>query len=242
MGGGIGLMAGGAARVVTETSVLAMPEITIGLFPDVGMSFFLNRMPGKLGLFVALTAARLNAADAIYARLADVFVPQAELDSLVAALEEHEWTGNATFDRAAAKSEVARFAAAFAADAPKAQAPARQDAIDAALAGTDPAAALSRLAALAASDDPWLAKAAATFAKGSPTSAFVIHEQLKRGRDLSLDETFEQDLAMGRNFLRRHDFLEGVRALLIDKDQSPSWDPPTRERLTREIVQAHFNT
>jgi enoyl-CoA hydratase/carnithine racemase len=242
VGGGVGLLVGGAARIVTETAQISMPEISIGLFPDVGVSKFLDHMPEKLGLFLALTGARLTPGDALLAGLADSFIPQARLDDLVTALEEHEWTDDDAMDRDVAKEVVARFATPFVGDVPAAEVTSRLPTINNALQGADPRAALQRLAALAKSPDPWLAKACEAFTKGSPLSAFVIHEQMRRVSALSLEGTFGQDLTLARAFLRGHDFLEGVRAVLIDKDQKPRWQPATLESVTREQVESHFST
>jgi enoyl-CoA hydratase/carnithine racemase len=231
MGGGIGLMAGAQVRVVTETSMLAMPELSIGLFPDVGGSYFLNRMPEKLGLFLALTAARMNAADAIFAGLADHFIPSENLTEYLTDLE-----------RAPEKAiEITKdWAARFKAALPAPQYASLLSTISSSLESGDPSVAFAGLKGLASHNSPILAKAAQNFMNGSPTSAYVIFEQLKRGKTLSLHECFQMEYTMAVRCCHGHDFSEGVRAVLIDKDQKPHWNPSTLEGVSAELIARHF--
>lgn len=235
MGGGIGLLAGASHRVVTATSKLAMPEISIGLYPDVGGSWFLRRMPGRVGLFLALTGAPLNAADALFCGLADVHVGT-HRDDLLAAIGAARWSDTAADNRA----ELSRLLARHAATTP---APSRVrqhfDQINALMAGDDLQDIAARLRALQ-SEDPWLAGAAATFAKGSPTSAALAFALWQRVHHLSLAEVFRLEFRVSLGCCAHPDFAEGIRALLIDKDRLPRWSPAALEHVTPEWIEDHF--
>src|SRR3982751_3104296 len=163
MGGGIGLMAGASHRVVTLQSRLAMPEINIGLYPDVGGSWFLRRMPGRVGLFLALTAANINASDAIFCGLADVLVPQERKGQVLEAIAAAAWTGNSKADRAALSRLLAE--AGEGAEPPPSKVREHFDRINALMAGDDLLDIAKRLREFN-SDDAWLQTAAATFVKG----------------------------------------------------------------------------
>jgi enoyl-CoA hydratase/carnithine racemase len=234
MGGGIGLLAGASCRVVTETSVLAMPEISIGFFPDVGGSYFLNKMPGKLGLFLALTASRMNAADSIFAGLADVFLTQARVISLVdhlAAISDKSLLE----DRKSLLREIKRFAEQDSASCPAGSLSKKLEQINQACSGST-------------IQDVWSALTSAegtfpevkTLKRGSPTSAALIFEQLKRGKNLSLGDCFKMELHMALQCCQENDFIEGVRALLIDKDQKPSWKPERIEEVKLDSIERYF--
>src|SRR5690606_27525417 len=170
MGGGVGLMAGVSHRVVTAQSRVAMPEINIGLYPDVGGSWFLRRMPGRVGLFLALTAAPLNAADAIFCGLADLLVPHERKPQVLEAIGSAAWLAEPGADRATLSRLLA--AAGEGAALPPSKVREHFDTINALMAGDDLLDIAKRLRALQ-SDDPWLQTAARTFAKGAPSSAAV---------------------------------------------------------------------
>ncbi|HEY4069044.1 MAG TPA: enoyl-CoA hydratase/isomerase family protein [Burkholderiaceae bacterium] len=238
MGGGIGLMAGASHRVVTERSRLAMPEIGIGLYPDVGGSWFLNRMPGRIGLFLALTGAPLNAADARFAGLADVIIAQSDKPLVLAALAGAEWSG----DRAADAAQLSRLLAPFARAGDASASPLRRhlELIDT-LIGADTLADIDRrLRASVEHADPWLAAAATSYAMGSPSSAAIAHEVLRRARHRSLAEVFRLEYQLSIGCCMHPDFAEGVRALLIDKDRKPQWSPATLAAVTPAWIDAHF--
>ncbi|WP_110650795.1 enoyl-CoA hydratase/isomerase family protein [Salinicola peritrichatus] len=219
MGGGIGLMAGASHRVVTPRSQLAMPEITIGLYPDVGASWFLNRMPGRSGLFLGLTGTRLNASDALFVGLADRLIGENRRDAVLEDLRQADWR-----EPIAAINRVLR---AHARDsqmlAPEPQLAPRLTRIDALTDADDAESLIAGIIAASDSDDPWLARAAKTLAAGSPLSARLIVRQLARTRRLSLAEVLREELTLSLACAARGDLAEGVRALLIDKDRNPGW-------------------
>lgn len=236
MGGGIGLMAGASHRVVTPQSRLAMPEITVGLYPDVGGSWLLRRMPGRVGLFLALTGASLNAADALFCGLADVHLSAAARAEVLAALRATTWSDSprrnrAELSRILARSEVR--------DVPRSNVREHFDLLNELVAGDDLVDIGVRLRGLRR-EDPWLAGAAATFTKGSPTSAALAFELWRRVKRASLAEVFRLEYDVSLGCCAHVDFVEGVRALLIDKDKKPRWNPASLEEVTAELVEDHF--
>lgn len=235
MGGGIGLMSGASHRVVTERSKLAMPEIGIGLFPDVGGSWLLARVPRGGGLFLALTGAPLNAGDAIYAGLADVCIDSAQQQAVLDALVAQRWQGQGEADRDALTALLQGFAQAPAAGPLQAHADT--------IARLGQAGALEQVvAAIAAlqSDDAWLQTAQATLAAGAPSSARLSWELQHRAAHLTLAQTFRLEYIVALHVAAHGDFAEGIRALLIDKDRSPHWNPATLAQADARWAQAFF--
>jgi enoyl-CoA hydratase/carnithine racemase len=225
MGGGIGLMAGASHRVVTARTRLAMPEITIGLYPDVGGSWFLGRAPGRSGLFLALTGAPLTASDACFAGLADLQLRHEDLGAVVEAIGHARWSGRQVEDAARLSHLLeARGAGLQGAPSPLQALLARVDDVI----GHDRLEDIApRLRALADDGTPWLANAAAAFANGAPTSARLAVEMQRRARHLSLADVFRLEYQASVGCCLHGDFAEGVRALLVDKDKSPRWRPAT---------------
>lgn len=235
MGGGIGLMSGASHRVVTERSRLAMPEIGIGLFPDVGGSWLLARVPRGGGLFLALTGAPLNAGDAIYAGLADVCIDSAQQQAVLDALVAQRWQGRSQPDRDALTALLQGFAQAPAAGPLQAHADT--------IATLGAAGALEQVvAAIAAlqSDDAWLQTAQATLAAGAPSSARLSWELQHRAAHLTLAQTFRLEYIVALHVAAHGDFAEGIRALLIDKDRSPHWNPATLAQADARWAEAFF--
>lgn len=238
MGGGLGLMAGASHRVVTETSRIAMPEISIGLFPDVGGSWFLNRMPGRVGLFLGLTGAPLNAADAQFVGLADVALPSAGLPALLDALQSAEWCGDAEPDRLQLSSLLRDRAAE--AGMPAGRVQSRFDRIQA-LTDADSLAGVAARFTTAADDvDPWIRDAVRTFAAGCPTTAGLVWEIRRRARHLGLADVFRLELILAVQCCLHGEFVEGVRARLIDKDNAPRWRPGGISGLGRDWIDGFF--
>ncbi len=239
MGGGLGLLAGGSHRIVTDTTQLAMPEVTIGLYPDVGATWFLNRMPGRTGLFLGLTAARLNAADALYTGLASHFITADRWPDLLQALAAAPWRGEADRDRSLLSTALQPLVHASRAERPEGNIEPRRELIDTITDQPDVSGVIEQLREHAGAD-PWLGGALATLETGSPTSARLIFEQFHRGRHLSLAEAFERELHMSVQCTRQHDFVEGVRALLVDKDRAPRWRPDSLAAVDDALLEAHF--
>ncbi|MCS6891548.1 MAG: enoyl-CoA hydratase/isomerase family protein [Rhodovarius sp.] len=223
MGGGIGLSVHNGPRVVTERALLAMPETAIALFPDVGTSYVLPRLAPGMGAWIALTGVRLAGADAVHAGLADHFVPSERLPALRAALIEG---GDAAV--------VERFAAPL----PPASFAEHRAAI--ARCFTQPSV-LEILRALEREGTPWAAEQAALLRRMSPTSLCVSLELLRRGARLSLSECLAEELHLTSAVVHDHpDFREGVRAVLVDKDNAPRWTPPRLEEVDPAAILRMF--
>ncbi|MCC5863104.1 MAG: enoyl-CoA hydratase/isomerase family protein [Gammaproteobacteria bacterium] len=238
MGGGIGLMSGASHRVATPRTRMAMPEISIGLYPDVGGSWLLSRLPGRTGAFLALTGAQLNAADALFAGLADFVLTHEQHAAVIEAIRATAWRGDGQADAAALSQLLASLALRDA--LPESPLRGHFDRINT-LIGHDTLADMAgRLQVLATDADPWLAQAAATSIKGSPTSAALGLEMQRRARHLSLAQTFRLELQASMGCCAHPDFPEGVRALLIDKDRNPQWQPATLAEVTPEWLEDHL--
>lgn len=236
MGGGIGLMNGASFRVVTERTVMAMPEITIGLYPDVGGTYFLNRMPEGIGLFTALTAARFDGADALAVNMADYFIAAEKKNDTLAGLSRIEWSADADRNRAALREYLESAATPRPASALMQQ----QDKIRCLVEQPTMEAVDAALRARTG-EDKWMKSALHGYSTGSPTSAKAIFRQVRTGRDLSLREVFAREMDMSLNFCRQSDFREGVRARLIDKDQKPRWQPARLEQVSDEEIERLFS-
>ncbi|MDC8756684.1 enoyl-CoA hydratase/isomerase family protein [Janthinobacterium fluminis] len=238
MGGGIGLMAGASHRVVTEGSRLAMPEISVGLYPDVGASWFLNRMPGRLGLFLALTGAAIDASDARFVKLADYQLAHAAKAEVIAQLRRQPWSGRAGDNHALLDEVLARAQHAGEAAEPG---PLRRhiDAIDAWCAGPRLAPIVARIGGID-SDERWLQKAVASLRHGCPGSAWLAHAMQERARHLSLFEVFQLELGVSLACAAGPDFAEGIRALLIEKDMRPRWQPASLAEIDAEWGERFF--
>lgn len=240
MGGGMGLMNGCSHRIVTETSHLAMPEVTIGLYPDVGGSWFLNRMPGRSGLFLGLTGNPINAADALYLGLADRALRSDMREGLLQRLQSLSWTGDAGGLISQVLRELEQEAAPTFAEMP---APIRaHEALIRQV--TDHDTVQDIVAALSAleSDDKWVLRAQKAITHGSPLSIVMIHEQLKRTRHMSLKEVFQNELVLSVQCCRHDEFPEGVRALLVDKDNRPEWVFKSLDDVEPEFVAGLFQS
>lgn len=238
MGGGLGLIAGASHRVGTEKTRIAMPEITIGLYPDVGASYFLNQMPHKLGLFLGLTAASINLTDAHYVGLINHSARADQRGELLHQLCQQQWHPgtNARANSAILDELLGVFAVpspppgnlqALAADIEAACSSDSLEEISAAIAGLD-------------GDSEWLAKARKGLQSGSPLAARLIHEQLRCCANLDLASTFQAECLLSTNVVRYPEFTEGVRALLIEKDNTPKWQFSSIEAVPAKLVEAFF--
>ncbi|MDP8908639.1 MAG: enoyl-CoA hydratase/isomerase family protein [Chloroflexota bacterium] len=237
MGGGIGLMAGASHRVATPTTRLAMPEIGIGLYPDVAGSWFLPRMPGRCGLFLALTGAPLSASDARFAGLADFVLPHESLTGVLAAVSSERWQGEREADAARLSHVLSRFAAH---DLPASNLLAHLGRIDEAIGHDRLEDVAPRLTALASAADPWLAQAGGAFVKGSPTSAALSFDLQRRARHLSLADVFRLEYQASVGCCVHRDFAEGVRAVLVDKDKRPRWRPAALAEVGPDLIDDHL--
>jgi enoyl-CoA hydratase len=227
MGGGVGLSAHAAFRIVTERSAVAMPEVSIGFFPDVGASFVLARCPGLTGIYLALTGDRMNATDAVYCGFADVHIAAAKLPQLPAALADCRTA-----------TDVKRTLAAMSTLPAPGRLEAARGWIDQCYAADSVEDIMDRLRSNSTTE---AGAAAATMSKASPTSLKVTLRNVRAAVSFKrLEESFRQDFRIALAAIAGHDFIEGIRATIVDKDRNPKWRPDKLEEVTPDIVQRHF--
>lgn len=234
MGGGLGLLGAASHRIVTETSNIAMPEISIGLYPDVGGSLMLSKAPPPFGLFMGITGCSINAADALELGLADFIIDNERKNQMIQNFIEADWRENA-------HTVVHRVAHGLA-ECSKAQSTrmmARREIIQPLCRGNTLSQIVERFAALETEDD-FLAVAKSRLLGGCPMSACLVWEQIKRTPSLTLAEIFQMEWVMSVNCLTRPDFPEGVRALIIDKDRQPKWQHRSIEDVSVTEIQSMF--
>jgi len=223
MGGGMGLSVHCDWRIASSSATFAMPETAIGFFPDVGGSFFLSRCPGQLGLYLGLTGDRLVLSDAIYARLATHWIPSDEWPVLLGALETGDDPGNLF-------SEMGRRPQ----NAPLSERRSKIDRIFAAASVEDILTLLDR------DEKDWSHQTAALMRHRSPTSLKIAFNQIRSGRTLAFDDCMRMEFRIASRILKRHDFVEGVRAVIVDKDDAPAWQPPSLAGVADADVEACF--
>jgi enoyl-CoA hydratase/carnithine racemase len=238
LGGGMGLLQGANIRIVTPSSRLAMPEISIGLYPDVGASWFLSRLPGRLGLFLALTGAAINARDALDLGLADRFLKDSQQEALIDGLLQLNWQEQTPVQLNGLLKALQQQAIAH---LPEAQWLPRRQRIDEWLDVPDVISACKAIGHLRDLPDEVLAKAGRNLAEGCPLTAHLIWEQLRRARLMSLAQALQMEYSMSLNCCRYPEFSEGVRARLIDKDHKPRWHWPDVANVPQAVVDAHFS-
>jgi enoyl-CoA hydratase/carnithine racemase len=236
LGGGMGISQGSHLRIVGERTRMAMPEVAIGFFPDVGGSYFLSRLPGMLGRYLALTGLKIGAADALYSQLADLYLPPEAVGSIANDLATLHW-GNDRF------ADLQRFFQARAVQ-PKSSPtlPALRECIDLHFSKASVTAILSSLESetrCAYAD--WADETVKLMRSRSPTLLSVTLRQLQLGAGMSLADCFRMELGMAAHSFEQGDFLEGVRAVLIDKDNKPRWQPSRIEDVTEPMIDAWFS-
>ncbi|WP_053129820.1 enoyl-CoA hydratase/isomerase family protein [Pseudomonas sp. MIACH] len=236
LGGGMGLVQGADLRVVTERSRLAMPEVAIGYFPDVGGSYFLPRIPGELGIYLGVTGVQIRAADALYCGLADWYLDSARLADLDQKLDSLQWHESPLKDL---QGVLAKLAVQRLPDPPLA---ALRPAIDHFFGLPDIPSIVEQLQEVTVADShEWALNTVHLMQTRSPLAMAVTLEMLRRGRRLPLEQCFALELHLDRQWFERGDLIEGVRALIIDKDKNPRWNPPTLHGLDKSHVDSFFH-
>ncbi|MBI5014352.1 MAG: enoyl-CoA hydratase/isomerase family protein [Deltaproteobacteria bacterium] len=230
MGGGVGLSVFGSHRVATERTLFAMPETGIGFFCDVGATWLLPRLPGQSGMYLALTGSRVGPADAVELGLATHFVPSGRLGELEEALVRAPWSGDG---RETAEAVLG----AFAEPAGAAPLSVHREAIDRCFSADSVEEIVRRLEG---ERSAWARETLETLGKKSPTSLKVVHEALRRGAALELDDALAVEVRLSQRFVVSHDFCEGVRAALEDQDHRPRWQPPTLPEVSSDLVASYF--
>ncbi|MEP0070677.1 enoyl-CoA hydratase/isomerase family protein [Pyruvatibacter sp.] len=224
MGGGVGLSVHGSHRVATEKTTFAMPETGIGLFPDVGGTYFLPRTPGHTGMWLSLTGARLKAADALYAGIATHYMPSADLDELEETLCGSGVNVNAALTIHASQPDGGSLEGL-------------QSDISRLFNGSSVEDILS---ALDADDGEWATAQASTIRSKSPTSLKVAHRQMVDGAGADFRTCMTIEYRIVSRIMKRPDFYEGVRAAIIDKDNAPNWQPDTLKAVSDNDINMIF--
>lgn len=236
LGGGMGLAQAVDLRVVTERSRLGMPEVAIGYFPDVGASYFLSRLPGELGVYLGVTGIQIQAADALYCGLADWYVHSQQLTRLDRQLDTLIWQTNPLKDL---QGVLANVGSQHLPDPGMAM---LRPAIDHFFALPDIASIIEQLRAVTLFDTHhWAVATADILQSRSPLAMAVTLELLRRGRRLPLQACFAQELHLDRQWFERGDLIEGIRALIIDKDKKPHWNPSHVSALDARHVASFFS-
>ena len=225
MGGGVGLSMPAGYRVATERTTFAMPETGIGLFPDVGGGWFLPRMPSHIGTWLALTGGRIRAADCELIGVATDFVESGKVEALKAAI-------------VADPAAIDRLLTEYEGDAGRPPLAAHQDEIDK-IFGADTLEEI--LAGLKAAGTEWASEQLKVLATKSPQTMKVALRQLRLGGKMeSFAENMTMEYRIGARVVQRHDFIEGVRAVIVDKDNSPRWNPPAPEGVSEAMLDEIF--
>eukprot|EP00053_Salpingoeca_punica_P011251 m.100474 g.100474 ORF g.100474 m.100474 type:complete len:381 (-) comp15627_c0_seq2:343-1485(-) len=230
MGGGVGLSVHGKYRVATERTLFAMPETGIGLFPDVGGSFFLPRLKGRLGFFLGLTGHRLKGAQVLHAGVATHYIQSSDIPALLKSLEGLQ-RPNLVQDALDSFHRPPSEPAALDAHAAL---------IDHAFGADSPSEIVKRLETAAGASDAFAQETLKTLRKMCPLSVCVSFEQLTRGASMTLADCLKMEYRLTQHVMTKPDFFEGVRALLLDKDQKPKWAHARIEDVTKEEVDAFF--
>ena len=226
MGGGAGVSINGSHRIAGDKFAFAMPEVGIGFFPDIGATWFLPRLPGKTGLYLGLTGARAKAGDAVALGLAEAYVPSGQFEALRAALIAGE----------PVEAAVKRYSAPPPASAILGE----RGVIDDALAGASVAECLARLDAAAGGGSAFAAETAKTIRSKSPTSLAIAFRQMRLGGAMDIDEAMRTEFRIVSRLCRGHEFYEGVRAVILDKDNAPRWSPASVAEVDEAVVDAYF--
>lgn len=232
MGGGVGLSVHGQFRVATERTVFAMPETAIGFFPDVGGSHFLSRLPGKLGLYLALTGFRLTGHDVLKAGIATHFVNSSRIKTVEEDLIRMDSPSTQEIDKLLCKNQeqsiiekkdfvlkhtLGKINTLFEGDSLKVV-----------------------IENLTKDNSEWAKQQLQILAKMSPTSLKVTFHQLELGKSMTLQECLKMEYRISQRFMKGHDFYEGVRSVLIDKDNKPVWKPATVEDVSDHVIEEYF--
>lgn len=239
MGGGLGLMAGGSHRIVTENSRIAMPEISIGLYPDVGGSYFLNRMPDNCGLFLGLTGASINAADAKYCNLADYFTLNDNKQQFIEQLTQLDWQETADQNHKIISNLLSGFEQDSNSFMPESKLAEHKELVKQ-VTMFDNLKEIINAILTTQSADKWFIRAQKSLKHGSALSASLAYHQIQEGESLTLADCFRMELNLSVKAGQFGEFCEGIRALLIDKDNSPKWHFDTIDSVDPKVVEWFF--
>lgn len=236
MGGGVGIAIGNDIRIVNERTRWAMPEMDIGLYPDVGGTYFLSRMPRNIGRYLALTSKVIGGKDALYIGAADVMIESSRWEEIRNEMLNHNWNS---------PDLVTELKVFFKHYENIAQTEFEIYELDSMIEQhfkyTEMEEIVASLKQAVVSGNEWAKVTLEILHKKSPTSQKVTLEQLIRGEKLDLKACFKVELNMSMNFMKNHDFFEGVRSVLVDKDHSPKWKPDVYEDVSRQMILSYFD-
>jgi len=241
MGGGLGMMVGASHRVVTETSRIAMPEISIGLYPDVGGTRFLNNMPDSCGLFLGLTGASINAADAKYSKLADHFILSEKKNAFLAQLQTVNWGDTVSLNHEKLSNLMQEQEMLSNSQLPVSHLKAQKSLIEHVMSHDNIADIVNAIVSVEV-EDKWFNRAQKSLKHGSAISGHIVYRQLAEGKNLSLADCFRLELNLSVKSGQYGEFVEGVRALLIDKDNQPQWKFTSIEEVDASVIDWFFES
>ena len=237
MGGGVGLSYGASHRIVNEKTKWAMPEMNIGFYPDVGASYFLNEMPGNIGKYLALTSQVIRAEDVLYINAADLFIKSENWPKLTEEIIRTSWSGNV-------QAELDRLLANYKdpVDPAVSKLAQEEEKINKHFAYETVEEILASLEKDAEKGDSWAAKTRKILLQKAPLSLKVTLQQLEKGKNMTLADSFKMEFALSMNFMNNPDFYEGVRSVLVDKDRNPQWKLSKLEDISKEKVLSYFES
>ena len=235
MGGGVGISIGASHRIVTEKTMWGMPEMNIGLYPDVGGSYFLNQMPGHIGRYLALTSKTIHTNDVIHIGAADYCIDSRDWNQLKVSLEIKNWSSEIVHD------ELVDILFKHHQRAHNNSISSTEDKINNHFKFETMEEIIDSLEGASQSGDIWAFETVKLLLTKSPTSLKVTLKQLIEGKKKDLFECFKMELNLSMNFMKGHDFFEGVRAVLVHKDRAPKWVPASLEAIKEHEVEAYFH-
>ena len=239
VGGGVGLLQASRYRLVTPTTTLAMPEVDIGLFPGAGASWFLNRLPGSIGMFMGLTGARLNAPDAMRIGMADLAIEHGQQDELIQRITDQHWTGEVAADDNRLFRLLNQLPEAPADALPDSNLAVHEQNIARCCRRDELPRVVQRLLNSTIADD-WWQGCVSRLARACPVSLLLLEHQLANGLQMSLQDILRMELTMASNCARHPDLREGIRARIIDRDNQPGWSHNGLAEVSEEFVESHF--
>lgn len=234
MGGGVGLSAGANFRIITERTKWAMPEMNIGFFPDVGANYFLNQMPGKIGTYLALTAKVLTKGDILYVDAANYYLERTDLNKVESFIKDNKWKIES------AEKKLYKYLETTCLKKEDLPITLDENKINLHFEYETMEQIFESLDKSIREGDIWAKETKEALLQKSPTSLKVTLELMLRGKKNKLRESLEMDVVVAQNFLHINDFLEGVRAVLVDKDHSPKWNPSSLNEVSNEYVRSFF--
>lgn len=229
MGGGVGISIHGSHRVATDRLLFAMPETGIGFYPDVGTTYILARLPHKLGYYLGLTGARISLADCAAADLIDYCVEAEKFPELIYALADTPFEND---ERATVTHVIKQFSC----EMKNSVLPQKYKIIEECFSEKT----VEKIIISLEKQDDWGKEVAAILKTKSPTSLKVTLQALQQAADLEFNEAIQQEFRMTNHFLEHHDFFEGIRAILVDKDQTPHWEPATLKEVSKTMINEYF--